>query len=90
MTIRTRLTVWFALALLVALGRLGRVVLLRVNRRTRQPDGQARHPSNATRATAVRQVAETGLFFLGVPALVVALGGGWWMMRQAWAPWRPP
>jgi signal transduction histidine kinase len=76
MNIRTRLTLWFALVLVLSLTAMGVLSYyeLVVEPRSR---AQAEDPGE--------EVGEA-LAWCGVPALVLGLGGGWWLMRRALAP----
>ena len=87
MTIRTRLTLWFAgvlFASLVAMGVFSYFELI-AEPRSKTPG----HGANAKEEDA----DESGwsdiigiLAWCGLPALALGLGGGWWLMRKAMAP----
>ena len=79
MTIRTRLTLWYAVILtgslvLIAAGTYREIL---EQARIEQPAGSARHA-----------LSETGelVFQVGLPALVLGLAGGWWLTRKTMAP----
>lgn len=88
MTIRTRLTFWFAAVLVLSLFGMGALSYY----------GLVVEPRNKARAqTAMANVDEgnedppgeellEALAWSGIPALVLGLGGGWWLMRRALAP----
>ena len=79
MTIRTRLTLWYAVILsgslvLIALGTYREIL---EQARHERPAGSARHA-----------LGETGelVFQVGLPALLLGLAGGWWLTRKTLAP----
>jgi len=79
MTLRARLSWWFAVVLTVSLLIIGLGTY-------RELDEQMRH--NHRRAPEEHAFSETGemLFQVGLPALLLGLLGGWWLMRRALAP----
>jgi signal transduction histidine kinase len=86
MTIRTRLTLWFSSVLFLALVAMS---LLCYYELVAEPRGKVRRGE----ATAKEEMQENGaedilsaFVWCGVPALVLAVAGGWWMMRKALAP----
>jgi signal transduction histidine kinase len=82
MTIRARLTFWYAAVLLAALLLVSAWTLYEFREqaatRTRQPAGPAED-------TSLEEAGEV-LFYGGVPALALALASGWFLMRRALAP----
>jgi signal transduction histidine kinase len=86
MTIRTRLTLWFSSILFVSLLAMGIGSYLEL---VAEPRSKVRRG----KATAEAEMQENGaedvvniLAWCGLPALALALGGGWWMTRKALAP----
>ncbi len=85
MSIRTRLTLWYAAVMLASLTLMG-VLSYREfvhdldpdRPRHRQHRGSG-HPSDFEEATAI-------ILWCGVPAAVLGLVGGWWLMRRALSP----
>ena len=79
MTIRTRLTFWYAGVLTVSLLIIGLGTY-------REIDEQLRHAHR--RAPAEHAISETGemVFEVGLPAVALGLLGGWWLTRKALAP----
>jgi signal transduction histidine kinase len=81
MTIRTRLTLWYAAILSISLLLFGAGLF-------RELYEQLRH-SHRPRSEE-RALSETGelVFQIGLPALVLGLAGGWWLTRRALSPIR--
>jgi len=79
MTIRTRLTLWYAGILTVSLLIIGFGTY-------REIDEQLRHEHR--RAPTEHAIAETGelIFQVGVPAVLLGILGGWWLTRRALSP----
>ena len=79
MTIRTRLTLWYAGILIASLLVIGFGTY-------REIDEQMRHEHR--REPAERAIGETGemVFQVGLPAVLLGLLGGWWLTRRALAP----
>ena len=79
MTIRTRLTLWYAVVLTVSLLVIGFGTYTEI-------DEQLRHSHQ--RAPDEHAIAETGELVLqvGLPAVLLGLLGGWWLTRRALAP----
>src|SRR5262252_8131969 len=85
MTKRTRLTLWFAGVLVLSLFAMGAISYY----------GLVIEPKNKARLSAADPEAKVdppgeelleALAWSGVPALILGLGGGWWLMRRALAP----
>jgi signal transduction histidine kinase len=85
MTIRRRLTLWFAGVLVMSLFAMGAISYY----------GLVIEPKNKARLSAADPEAKVdppgeelleALAWSGVPALILGLGGGWWLMRRALAP----
>ncbi len=79
MTIRTRLTLWYAGVLTVSLLVIGLGTY-------REIDEQLRHAHR--RAPTEHAISETGemVFEVGLPAVGLGLLGGWWLTRKALTP----
>jgi signal transduction histidine kinase len=85
-TIRTRLTLWFAGVLfisLIAMGALSYYELVAEPRREALRPGATKEKD--AEADAMGDMIGI-LAWCGVPSLGLALGGGWWLMRKALAP----
>ena len=84
MTIRTRLTLWYAAVMFVSLLAMGALIY-----NTFAPD-----PRPQTSSTESSVESDEGdlsemfriLFWCGVPPALLALAGGWWLMRRALTP----
>jgi signal transduction histidine kinase len=87
MSIRTRLTLWYAGIMFVSLVAMGILSYHAFG-----PEPQAAGHSSATPPKSDESdESDLGevfriIFWCGVPATILALGGGWWMMRRALAP----
>ena len=79
MTIRTRLSLWYAGVLTASLLVIGVGTY-------RELDEQLRH--NHRREAEEHAILETGelLFQVGLPAVLLGLAGGWWLTRRVLAP----
>ena len=79
MTLRTRLTLWYAGVLTVSLLIIGLGTY-------REIDEQLRHEHR--RAPTEHALSEAGemIFQVGLPAVVLGLLGGWWLTRRALSP----
>lgn len=79
MTIRTRLTLWYAGILILSLLVVGLGTY-------REIDEQLRHDHR--REPAEHALGEAGemIFQVGLPAVVLGLLGGWWLTRRALSP----
>jgi len=87
MTIRARLTFWYAalmFASLLAMGLLSyrHFIAIPAHRAQR---GRMSAEDVADQAMDFREIREI-LLWSGAPALLLALGGGWWLTRKALAP----
>ncbi len=79
MTIRLRLTLWYAGILMVSLLVIGLGTY-------REIDEQLRHEHKRTPAEhAIGETSEM-IFQIGLPAVALGLLGGWWLTRRALAP----
>src|SRR5215831_5466374 len=76
MTIRARMTLWYCAALLISILLLLVLALdeLREQKRGEKPPSQGMEE-------LVRIVV-----WVGIPAVLLSIGGGWWLMRKALAP----
>lgn len=79
MTIRTRLTFWFAAVFAVSLLVMGVGTFIEISEQMRH----AHHRSSAE--SAAEETAEM-IVEGGLPAVVLGLLGGWWLVRRALAP----
>ena len=79
MTLRARLTVWYAVVLSVSLLLMGAAAYRELAERYR-----SNHPEKAERH-ALEEASEI-VFQVGLPALLLGLTGGWWITRRALAP----
>jgi signal transduction histidine kinase len=87
MSIRTRLTLWYAGIMFVSLLAMG---ILSYHVFAPEPHPSGREASDHSRPddTDEGDLGEVFriIFWCGVPACLLAAGGGWWMMRRALAP----
>ncbi|MHB8522583.1 MAG: sensor histidine kinase [Limisphaerales bacterium] len=81
MTFRTRLTLWYAGVMFVSLLIMGASTYREF---APEPRAEGRQKTEDDESD-FREVSRI-LFWCGVPAGLLALGGGWWLMRQALAP----
>jgi len=81
-SIRTRLTLWYAGTMLVALAAMA---LLTHHLFAPEPKPAAPAPQEEGDENDAGDVLQI-ILWCGVPALGLALAGGWWMMRRALAP----
>jgi signal transduction histidine kinase len=79
MTIRTRLTFWYAGILVVSLLVIGLGTY-------REIDEQLRHEHQHAPAGHALDEAGEMIFQVGLPAILLGLLGGWWLTRRALAP----
>jgi len=87
MTIRTRLSLWYAGIMFVSLLVMGVLTYREFAPESPKPGS---HKSEAKKAEEGDE-GDLGevwriLFWCGVPAGLLAVGGGWWLMRKALAP----
>ncbi len=87
MRIRTRLTLWFAGVLVISLLALSVSVYYELVLEPREKERQARLAAKPPEPEdpPMNEVGEA-LLWCGIPALILGLGGGWWLMRHALAP----
>ena len=81
MTIRVRLALWYAAVMFVSLAVMG---LLMYHAFAPESGAQSTHES-AEDASDLREIFRI-LFWCGVPAMLLAVTGGWWLTRRALAP----
>lgn len=80
MSIRTRLTLWYAGVTFCSL-----MLMAGLTYREFAPDTHEVGLDEEADESDFRETLRI-LFWCGVPALLLAAGGGWWLMRQALAP----
>ncbi len=88
MTIRVRLTFWYATVLvlsLFAMGGLSYYELVVEPRNKARAQAGAKNPEEVKEDPPGEELLEA-LAWSGIPALVLGLGGGWWLMRRTLAP----
>ena len=88
MTIRTRLTLWYAVVSLASLLAMGTAAYFEIAR-SRGED--LRKAGVTTELIATDQQEDFGeiaeiLLWYGLPAALLALAGGWWLMKKSFAP----
>jgi signal transduction histidine kinase len=81
MTIRTRLTLWYAGIMFVSLLVMG-VLVYHEFAPEPHADGELKSNEDAGDLQEVLRI----IFWCGVPAGLLAFGGGWWLMRKALSP----
>ena len=81
MTIRTRLTLWYAGIMFVSLLVMGVLVYHEFAPELHMDSAQKVSEDETDLAEVLRII-----FWCGVPAGLLAVGGGWWIMRKALAP----
>ncbi len=97
MTVRTKLTVWYAGVLFVSVVVIGGVAyhefVIERREALQQLSAEAAAAASADAATSFQQEEEEALndvlqitLWFGLPAAVVGLAGGWFLMRKALAP----
>jgi signal transduction histidine kinase len=79
MTIRTRLTFWYAAVLTVSLLVMGAGTFVEISEQLRHAHRQS--PDERAAKETSEMILEAGL-----PAVVLGLLGGWWLVRRALAP----
>jgi signal transduction histidine kinase len=82
MTIRTRLTLWFAAVLLVSLLAMGALCYYELVVEPRRNAASGVHLKGEEPPEEVLEA----LLWCGIPALILGLGGGAWLMRRTLAP----
>ena len=80
MKFRTKVTIWYATALLASLVIMSAVAYYEFVIEPRQPEN-----ANQPRASTSEEVIEV-LLYGGLPCLLLAIAGGWWLTRKALAP----
>ena len=84
MSIRTRLTLWYAGIMFVSLLAMGVLSYHVFAPEPRPASPSARNPTRRTKATLAKSIGLSS--GAACPPRLLALGGGWWMMRRALAP----
>jgi signal transduction histidine kinase len=82
MSIRTRLTLWYAGIMFVSLVAMGFFSYHAFAPEPRTAQHSTRDEEDESDLGEIWRI----IFWCGVPATLLALGGGWWMMRRALAP----
>jgi signal transduction histidine kinase len=88
MTIRTRLTLWYAVVLFVSLLAMSLAAYFEIGRARSdilRKGGVSEGLIAKDQLEDFEEVAEI-LVWCGLPAAVLALAGGWWLMRKTMAP----
>jgi signal transduction histidine kinase len=85
MTIRGRLTAWYAGIMFVSLLVLGLLTYREFAPEPLPPGGKTPAESEEGDDADLREMLRI-LFWCGVPPALLALGGGWWLMRRALGP----
>jgi heavy metal sensor kinase len=88
MTIRTRLSLWYAAVMFVALMVMGVLLYYQLVIEPRQH--ARRHPERQHTEQAIEQDMFEDVTWIvmwcGVPAVLLSIGGGWWLMKKSLAP----
>lgn len=79
MTIRTRMTFWFATVFTVSLLIMGVGTFIEISEQMRRVNGGSPAEGAAEETTEM-------IFEAGLPAVLLGLLGGWWLVRRALAP----
>ncbi|HEX7618612.1 MAG TPA: hypothetical protein VF480_07830, partial [Verrucomicrobiae bacterium] len=88
MTIRTRLTSWYAGIMFVSLLTMGVMVYKEFAPEPRNhgsPPGEQQKEGESADESDLRETLRI-VFWCGTPALLLALSGGWWLMKKSLAP----
>lgn len=89
MTIRTRLSLWYAVVMFIALMAMGSILyyqLIVEPRRTAQRHYHRPNPEAVIESDDAFEDVTGILLWCGVPAALLALAGGWWLMHKSLAP----
>ena len=86
MTIRTRLILWNAALLFVAIAATGALAYYELVVEPRIRAREMPSPGKGGKEPDATDMIEVGLFCSIVPAVALALGGGWWVMRRTISP----
>jgi signal transduction histidine kinase len=84
MKIRTRLTLWYAAVMFASLTLMGALAYHEFV--SDRPGDRGRHGSGKHGGGGPFEDVAAIILWCGVPAALLALGGGWWMMRRALSP----
>jgi signal transduction histidine kinase len=85
MKIRTRLTLWFASVLVLSVLAMGLLCYYELVIEPRSKLGNDARTASISAEEGPFELLEA-IAWCGVPALVLGLGGGWWLMRRTLAP----
>jgi heavy metal sensor kinase len=84
MTIRARLTAWYAVIIFVSLLVMSLLMYREFAPEPAPPDHSAENSHEGDEGD-LRELLRI-LFWCGVPPALIALAGGWWLMRRAFTP----
>ncbi|HVV00891.1 MAG TPA: ATP-binding protein [Verrucomicrobiae bacterium] len=88
MTISFRLTLWFAAVLVLSLMAMGALSYYELILEPREHSERHEHHHRRENADGPVEEISEALTSCAIPALILGLGGGWWLMRRALAPVR--
>jgi len=85
MTIRTRLSLWYAAVMFIALMIMGVLLYFQLVIEPRHEAHRHNHQQEPVDPDVFEDVTSIVLL-CGVPAVLLALAGGWWLMKKSLAP----
>lgn len=87
MTIRTRLSLWYATVMFIALMAMGGLLYFQLVIEPRREAHHHRHERNEENVDPDVFEDVTGIvLWCGAPAALLAVAGGWWLMKKSLAP----